>query len=171
MIVIQVALAIVLVCGAAMAGRTLVSVLRVPLGFSPENLLAINPSPNVKDARAFQQFFGNAVQTLAQRSDVLFAGAGASIPLDNFSDSEGTRESPDHPPAAIIHVLPGYFDALGIPVLRGRAPSWQDLGTGAAVLSESAAHALFPDRDPVGATVTTASGRQLTLVGMVADVQ
>jgi predicted permease len=169
MIIVQVTLAIVLVCGAVMAGRALVSVLRVPLGFSPENVVTLNVTPYHRGAEAFRQFFVDAVQTLAARPDVLSVGAGASTPLDNFR-VEATRESQDHPPAGIVPVLPGYVETLQIRLLRGRLPDWQDLGTGTAVVSESAARALFPDRDPIGATVTTAGGRQLTIVGLVGDV-
>jgi putative ABC transport system permease protein len=71
------------------------------------------------------------------------------------------------------HVLPGYFETLGIPLLRGRRLGWDDLRTGsdAAVLADAAARALFANRDPLGQTFSNGRGRQFTVVGVVADVQ
>lgn len=172
MIAMQVALAIVLVCGAVIAGRAFVSVLRVPLGFSPDALIAINASPQGTQPPDWRAAYQRAVETLARRADVLAAGAGGSIPTDGFRAVEAV-ESSGAQPVDVVHVLPGYFEALGISLRRGRLLARSDLygGSDVGILAESAARALFPAADPLGATVRTRQGRQFTVVGVVGDAQ
>jgi putative ABC transport system permease protein len=72
----------------------------------------------------------------------------------------------------VLHVLPGYFEAIGVRLVHGRLLTWDDVrGSDMAVLAESAAHALFPDRDAIGGTFRAREGRQFTVVGIVGDVQ
>lgn len=74
--------------------------------------------------------------------------------------------------ASAIAVSPAFFEVTGIRVQRGRAFTQAD-GNGApltAILSHSAADVLFPNRDPIGLTVTYGfQGPSLTVVGLVAD--
>jgi putative ABC transport system permease protein len=171
MITAQVALAIVLVFGAAIAGRAFISVLRIPLGFSPDHLIVLNArpigaNPNMTD------FYARAVDALSQRADVLAASAGASIPPDGFGASEEVDPSSGARPVDILHVLPGYFETLGIPLVRGRLLTRDDVAGGeVAVVSESAAAALFPDGNVLGGTFRSRAKRQFTVVGIVGDVQ
>jgi predicted permease len=171
MVVVQVALTIVLVFGAMVAARALVIVLRLPLGFAPDNLIVINAQPNPTKVTDVRGFYLHAVEVLASRPDVLSASAGGSVPTDGFSRSEAVDVSSDQRPVDAIYVLPGYFETVGINVVRGRGLTAADVGGGgAAVLSVSAAKALFPTRDAVGSTFKTKQGRQLVVVGIVNDV-
>jgi predicted permease len=74
-------------------------------------------------------------------------------------------------------VLPGFFDAMGIPLLAGRDFSDGDCQTGEPVLilNQTMARDLFGEADPVGRAVAIASGfgpaRQVAVVGVVADVR
>ena len=172
MVVVQVALAIVLVFGALIAGRALVSVLRVPLGFSPENLLVVNAQPNPFTVPDLRGFYIRAVETLGSRGDVLAVGAGGSVPTDGFGRSEAVEISGDQRPVDALYVLPGYLETIGLSVLRGRRLTSEDIARGdVAVLSESAARALFPSRDAIGATFKTRQGRPFAVVGVVNDVK
>jgi putative ABC transport system permease protein len=171
MIAAQVALAIVLVFGAAIASRTFISILRIPLGFSPDNLVVLNASPLGADPD-LDAFFARAVDTLSQRADVIAASAGHSIPLDGFGASEEVETTGSQRPVDIVHVLPGYFETLGIPLVRGRLLTRADVrGGDVAVVSASAARALFPDGDALGATFRSRSNRQFTVIGIVGDVE
>lgn len=175
MITAQVALAIVLVFGAAIAGRAFISVLQIPLGFSPDNLIVINARP-LGTNPDMVDFYARALDALSRRADVVVASAGASIPPDGFGASEEIETS-GQPPADVIHVLPGYFETLGIPLVRGRLLTRDDVGNGdVAVVSESAARALFPDGNVLGATlrsrdIRSRDERQFIVVGIVGDVQ
>jgi predicted permease len=173
MIVIQVGLATVLVFGAVISARALVSVLSLPLGFDPENVVTVAlVAP--KTAGDAQPFFANAIQELRRRPDVVAAGAAGSIPFDNSAYDEGVRlPGSDSMAAGIAHVLPGFFETASIPLLRGRLPTFDDL-TGqpeATVLSASAARVLFADRDPLGQSFDNGRGRLCRVIGIVPDVR
>lgn len=171
MITAQLALAIVLVFGAMIAGRAFISVLQIPLGFSPDDLIAINARPLGRNTN-LRDFYQRAVDALSRRGDVVAASAGFSIPPDGFGASEEVERSGSQRPVDVVHVLPGYFETLRIPLVRGRLLTRDDAGRGdVAVVSESAAGALFPDGDALGATFRSRSKRQFTVVGIVGDVQ
>jgi hypothetical protein len=171
MIAGQVSLAIVLVFGAVIAGRAFVSVLRVPLGFSPDNLIAINVRPDAVKPADMRSFYARAVDTLARRPDVAAAGAGGSVPTDGFRAADVVEAPAGQRPVDVLHVLPGYFEAIGMPMVSGRLLTSSDRDGEAAVVAESAARALFRDGAAVGATFRTRQGRSFTVVGVVADVQ
>jgi hypothetical protein len=73
----------------------------------------------------------------------------------------------------IVHVLPGYFETISIPLLRGRTLNRDDARGGAdvAVITDSAARILFPGRDPIGGSFSNSRGRRFTVVGAVADIR
>jgi putative ABC transport system permease protein len=170
-IALQVCLAIVLVFGAAIAARTFVSVLRVPLGFSPDKLIAINAPPDQTKPVDFRSFYERIVEALAQRGDVVAAGAAGSIAADGFRAPEVVDTT--QTPVDVLYVLPGYLETIDVPLVRGRLLTREDLRGGAdvAVLGASAARALFSDRDAIGATFRGRQGRTFTVVGIVGDVR
>jgi predicted permease len=174
MVAVQVALAVVLVFGAAVSARALISVLRLPLGFDPEHVLTVGifAPGSVTDRQAF---FVNILDGIRQRTDVVSAGAVGALPFSNTTYDESVRrpEDADRVAAGIAHVLPGFFETAGIPLRRGRLITWDDVRghPQAAVLSESAARALFPGRDPLGLTFDNGRGRISQVVGVVADVR
>jgi putative ABC transport system permease protein len=172
MITAQVALAIVLVFGATITGRAFISVLLIPLGFSPDRLIVLNARPLGANPK-MSGFYARAVDTLSRRADVLAASAGASIPPDGFRAPEQVDPSGGgQRPVDVIHVLPGYFETLGIPLIRGRLLTREDIGGGdVAVVSQSAAAALFPAGNVLGETFRTGAKRQFTVVGIVGDVR
>jgi ABC-type antimicrobial peptide transport system permease subunit len=73
----------------------------------------------------------------------------------------------------IVHVLPGYFETISVPLLRGRTLNWDDArGRGdVAVITDSAARILFPNRDPIGGSFSNPRGRRFIVVGVVADAR
>ena len=171
LVVLQVALAVVLVFGAVITGRAFVGLLQIPLGFDTENVATLVVTP--PEGGYAQDFFPRALDTIRQRPDVIAAGAIGSHPFDGAAPDEGVRTASGQPAVGIAHALPGYFEAVRIPVVRGRPLALTDLreNPNAAVLSESAARVLFPDRDPLGATLDNGRGRTFNVVGVVADVR
>jgi hypothetical protein len=147
-------------------------VIRVPLGFSADNLIVINAQPNPFNVPDLRAFYLHAVETLGSRADVLAAGAGGAVPPDGFGRSEAVEITGDQRPVDALYVLPGYLETIGLGMLRGRRLSSEDIdGANAAVLSESAARALFPNQEAIGATFRTREGRQFAVVGVVNDVR
>jgi hypothetical protein len=70
-------------------------------------------------------------------------------------------------------VLPGYFETIGARLERGRFFDARDArqGSDLIVLSASAAATLLPGRDPIGASVQSASGRRFSVIGVVGDIR
>ncbi len=170
----QVALAIVLVFGAVIAVRGFVSVLQIPLGFSPENVATVRIAAPSEDPLERQAFYLRAAEELRSRSDIVAVGAVGSLPFGGSVADEGViaADTGDRLNAGIVHVLPGYFEAAGIDLIRGRLPTSDDVASGAdvAIIAPSTASALFGGTDPLGQTLTSNVGRRLTVVGVVADV-
>ena len=108
MVAVQVAVAIVLVFGALIAGRALVAVLRVPLGFSPDNVLAIQVAPPRGLAGAARRdFYIQVLEAAARRGDVVAAGATGSLPLSSSTPYDGVRlPGTPQPVAGIIQSTP-----------------------------------------------------------------
>jgi putative ABC transport system permease protein len=167
-------MAVLLVFGAVVAARALIDVLRVPLGFSSDNVLRVSAQPAGLRGAARQDFYMRVIDTLSARADVTSAGAITSIPLAGSAADDavaigGVRLKS----VGLYHVLPGYFETLDIPLRRGRFLDARDVRSGAdvAVISEGAAKILFPDRDPLGASISNTRGRTSVVVGVVADVR
>jgi hypothetical protein len=137
------------------------------LGFSPHNVVRVSLGGP-------RQVFVDALDRLRQRPDVLAAGAVGSIPFSGMNSDVGVQVNSVRSAAAGIQVLPGYFEATGIPLIRGRLLAPQDLQMepDAAVVSEAAGRMLFGDRDPVGATFEDSRGtRRFRVVGVVGNVR
>ena len=88
-------------------------------------------------------------------------------------DGAPTGENSPFAVAQYLQVTPGYFAAMGIPLLRGRSLSTEDDSTNPAiVLSDLAAQKLWPDADPLGQRVRLPGESQpRTVVGIVATIR
>jgi predicted permease len=169
----QVAIAVAVVFGAAIAGRAFVTVLRTPLGFSVDRVVEIGVAPAV-GATGGREFYQRVAQELSRRPDVMAAGATGSQPFSRSAANEGARASGSTRfVAGIVFTLPGYFDVMSMPLLRGRSFTWDDVSgdPNAAVISVGAAKAMFADREPVGETFDNGDGRQFHVIGVVGDVR
>jgi hypothetical protein len=169
-VAVQVALSVVLVFGAVIAARAFFSVLNVPLGFSSTNVVAIEAAPRREDIST-RQFYAQAVESLTRRADVVTAGGISFLPLAGERPQDVARATgSEEREAGIVYALPGYWETLEIPLLRGRLLTLTDFGTAsAAVVSESAGQQLFPGRDPLGQTFRDSRDRMFNVVGVVAD--
>jgi predicted permease len=171
LLAVQVAVAIVLVFGAVIATRAFVGILRTPLGFEPERVVRIGISPaRGADLTAFYRQVGEA---LAARPGVLAVGASGAPPLGGSAPWAGIRaQEGGNRVAGVVHVTPGYFDAVGIRLLKGRQLSWEDAVDGtAAVASEAAVRALFGSADPLEQVVQDETKQARRIVGVVSDVR
>jgi predicted permease len=168
MVTVQVALAVVLVFGAGVATRAFVDVLSVPLGYEPERVLQVGiPVPRGVNSADFTR---RVLDAVSRHPDIVAAGAGTGLMTSGEAPWTGVlRPGTTDGAAGMYQTLPGYFEALQIPVVRGRTFTWDD-GPQGAVVSESAARELFGSADPLGQTIT--DGRDTWRVtGVVADVR
>jgi ABC-type antimicrobial peptide transport system permease subunit len=79
------------------------------------------------------------------------------------------RHAGESEAAGIVHALPGFLETAGIEVVAGRTLESADVD--GAVVSESAARALFGGSDPIGAAFEGMDGRTFTVVGIVGDAR
>ena len=181
----QLAMTVVLVTGAALLGKSLTRVLAIDPGFRAERVFTVYlPLPRIEYASSAKQvdFFTRLEERVRALPGVEAAGLTSKLPLD-WGNSTSFRivgqpepEPGRAPSASFRSVTPGYFRALGIPLVRGAvlsAPADARDSTAAreVVISETLARKAFGNEDPVGrqlATSATAPGR--TIVGVVGDV-
>lgn len=183
----QVALALVLLVGAALLGRSTRKLLDVDLGFQPDHLLTFGYSiPRTSswadDASAFHARFLERVGALR---GVASASVGTA-PLAGHWSITRVQDVPGHPPIPQgegpmigIHLVgDDYFRTLGAPLLAGRTLDARD-GVGRVphlVLSETAARRIFPDEDPIGRRIKVGISADdkddyAEVVGVVGDVR
>jgi len=176
---------IVLLVGGSLLARSLVEMLDVDLGFQTTNRLAvalIQPFPQGENATnrlgAFQQAFEERITALP---GVVTVGGIDASPLSARGGNgrfiiEDRGDSGNYWPNYRVS-SPGYFRALGIPLLRGRLFDEND-GAGApgvAVISESVANIIWPGEDPIGHRIDRSNmdgvDQMMTIVGGVGDAR
>lgn len=163
LVVAQVGLSLILLIGAVLLIRSLIALQAVDLGFRPENVLAMHvalPRMKYPETQQSQAFFDPLLQRVRALPDVRVAalvspeidwGAGGAyidVMLDGRPPEPGEQRY-----AKWMAVTPGFFQAMGIEVLRGRTFTDEDVQKGASsgvVIDENLARKYFPDIDPVG---------------------
>ncbi len=182
LVVSEVALAIVLLVGATLFIGSFRTVMHIDPGFEPDHVLtaAIYPrfeptAPNQQPPDSSPQFT-DLVDRLRGVPGVVHASAvaggmpmGGSMSVTTFTIPGRELPRDDHG-ISIRRVTPEYFDALAIPLRRGRAFTAADRAgaTPVVIVNESAAKKYFPGEDAVGKVVGINGDR--TIVGVVGDV-
>jgi putative ABC transport system permease protein len=185
LVVGQVAMTVVLLCGAGVLGKTVVALNTTDTGFDQQNLLTMQVA--VPGARYTPErrtaFFAAAVAALRPLPGVRAAAAANSLPVigtlrgGSWFHRLGTPElpAPERPAAAVRVVTPGYFRTLGIPVLRGREFTEADEASpmqGFAV-NKAFADAFLRDVDPLTVSLTVwmqEKNPYLPVIGVVDNV-
>ena len=179
LVVCQVALALVLLVGAGLLLRSFERLRSVALGVRPSRVLtfAVNlPGGRYPDAEQRARFHRDFQARLSALPGVRAAAAISRLPVTGTYHSWGVRRA-DLPPEshttqAQQRVIEGpYFDAVGIPLLRGRTFSAEDDAKAPrrVVISQELARQMFPSENPVGKPLRVA-GAQAEIIGVVADV-
>jgi putative ABC transport system permease protein len=193
----QIAITLVLLAGAGLLGRSLMKVLAVNPGFRVDRIVAMDVAlPWTADVKAGQaNFFSSLLERLRQIPGVRRVGAASGLPMDGglpdgmfllMTQEEVPRTPEGFGPllrqkervgnADFCVATSGYFQALGIPLVRGRLFDEQDGADAphAAVISESLARSRWPGQDPIGRTIEFGNMdgdmRLLTIVGIVGDI-
>src|SRR5262245_11028174 len=186
LIVVEVALTLVLLVGAILLLRSFYLLQQVNAGFNPDNVLSFRISlPDRKYDRneqklGFYQRLDENLRGLPGVEEVAFA---SQFPLGgrNFQTLFSIDNQPQMkqlPSLELTVVSPGYFRALGIPLLRGRHFNNQDnlehqseetrsfIGANAVIVDEELARRYWPNEDPIGKRISGAP-----IVGIVARVK
>ena len=177
---VEVALALVLLAGGGLLLNSVIQMNRVDPGFAADDVLTMRLTLPWEDydGPAIHAFFQELEERVSALPGVDAIGVGSQFPPVAFSFErvavEGRETLPEGqlPTAMATLASPGYFEALGIPLLRGRAFNALDVGDAptVAVINEAAADLLFPGVDPLGRRVTVVD-EPLEVVGIVADTR
>jgi putative ABC transport system permease protein len=181
---VEIALSVVLLAGSGLMVRSLVRLLDEDPGFRPANVLTFDLSlPGTRYSEDAQQvqFFTTLLERIRALPGVHNAGGINELPLSGGDVTGGFtiagREfAPDETPMAKKRVVTtGYFETLGIPVLRGRVFEERDRAGAreVVVISQTLARRYWPDTDPVGQIMSFSwgPGDEQEIIGVVGDVR
>jgi len=187
LVVAEIALSLVLMVGAGLLIRSFLRLQNVSLGFTPEHLLTLQmrlPKDEAQDSTRVANLFREVIERVQAVHGVQVVGVATALPVmelgirSSLTIEGRTEPSPGQPPRLANNrvVSPGYFRALGIPLIEGRLPSTQDSTQvlPVAVINRAMAKRYWSDENPVGKRFRLqASGTPppwLTVVGVVGDI-
>ena len=184
LVVVEVMLALMLLGGAGLLGRSFMQLSQVDPGFTPENATVLRLSlPNGKYPEPEQQaaFATALLERVRVLPGVQAAGLGQSVPLvSDWSfgftiDGRPPIAPSDVPNTNYYAVTPDYFRAMGIRLIRGRVFNQYDDAKAprVAVINETLARQFFPNEDPIGKRITITNGPEAwrEIVGIVGDIR
>ena len=182
MVVVQIALAIVLLVGAGLMVRSFARLSEVDPGFRQEGVVSVAVKlPGSRYGRAeWRPFFEQLVERVRQIPGIKAAGASSDLPMSDVGlgfEMEFTVVGLDalsptaRPNAKFRLTLPGYFDALGMEMVRGRAFDTLDTSSErVVVVNETLVERYFKGVDPIGRSLSSAMLGEVEIVGVVADI-
>lgn len=180
----QVGTSFVLLVIAGLLSRSLMSLHRTDLGFDARNIMTVEvplPSRNY-NGQARTRFFESLLDNIRAMPGVRAAGAISQLPLRNPSNDISVYDA-SKPPTNPSEggngyqrvVLPGYFEAMGIPLLAGRDVRSSDIpgSNRVVVISQTLGRQLFGDLNPLGRKIVVdgVADQPWEVVGVVGDVK
>jgi predicted permease len=157
------------------------NVLRVDRGFSTASVVAADvvlSGTRYSDASARARFIDALLRAIHDAPEIEVAGISEKLPLegdasvDSMIPDGDARPLGEQPIANHFQVSPGYFQTVGISLVRGRLLTPDDLERPVAVISEQAARTIWPGEDPLGRSFTRSDKRiRREVVGIVGDAR
>ncbi|HEV2853309.1 MAG TPA: ABC transporter permease [Thermoanaerobaculia bacterium] len=185
-IVAEVGVSLVLLTGAGLAVRSFYRLQGVEKGFNPEHAMTFDvmmPPTKYQEAAQMRAFYRSLLDQLGSQLPFEAVGFTTALPLsgqdlENAVFLEGAPADPsgkDTPVAGLRGVSPGYLEALGIPLRRGRSFTAGDReGTlKVALVNEAFVRRYWPNQNPIGKRLSEdgPEGPWRTVVGVVSDVR
>ncbi|MFW6039895.1 MAG: FtsX-like permease family protein [Gemmatimonadota bacterium] len=181
MVVVQTALALVLLVGAGLLVRSFVGLTRVDPGYDTEDIFTFQVAPELDSPAAYASFHRSFVRRLYELPGVESVGFTLLLPLDEEAATiravtERTEATGETPPFVRGTVVGGdYFETMGIELVSGRLfdPGNHTAESGNAVIGRAAAELLWPDEEPLGKRFRldgAPTETWLTVVGVVEDI-
>ena len=188
LVLAEVSISLVLLVGAGLLFRSLMTLIDMPLGFNSARMLTMNVAPTGENYRSPAQLLAywdrviERVQTIPGVEKVALTGSvpmGGGMSVLAFQpDSKPPMPANQQPLTNFVDVGPGYFSTLGIPVLKGREFTRQDAveDPRVIVINEAMARREYPNVDPVGRRFSFGNDDQgnpqwLEIVGVVGNVR
>ena len=176
------ALAFMLLIGAGLMIRSFFALQSVDPGFDPHHVLSmvvsVAGSQEAPEGRR-EIFYRQLVQQVRNIPGVESAGAINHLPLAgdlwgwDFAIEGRPKPRPGESPGAAYRVaMPGYFETMRLPILRGRAiAATDDAGApGVVVINQRAANQYWPGEDPIGKRIVMESGAY-SIIGISANAR
>jgi putative ABC transport system permease protein len=183
LVVLEVALALLLLTGSGLLLKSFARLRTIELGFNPDRLLTMSvrlPFNDYKDPARRVSYFQQTLDNLQQLPGVEATGICFSLPMTGEGATDPVWiEGRPTPPKGEEPVLRGgsvsadYFKAMGISVRQGRAFTAEEVWQGRAVIiiNDAFAQRFFPGEDPIGKRIKVGVGNPpySTIVGVVAN--
>jgi putative ABC transport system permease protein len=183
-VVAEMALALVLLVGAGLMLRSFFQLHQVKTGFDTDRVLTMRvqlPTAKYQQPAQRAEFFKRAQERLAALPGVKSVGAISFLPLTGLASSTSFNlaTQPDLPPSEspgteVRAITPGYFAAMGIPLLKGRSFDERDgADSRVLVINETLARKYFPGENPIGQRLIVNWDPKVAdeIVGVVGDVK
>ncbi len=190
LVVVEVALALVLLVGSALLIRTAVALTRVDPGFDAHNVLTMRMSltgVQYEKAETVEQLVRNGVERLRAVPGIVNASATCCVPLQGgyglpfIIAGRPLEDSPFHGGGGWTTISPGYFEVFKVPMKRGRTFTDRDNSGGppVVIINEAMARQFWPKTDPLndrliigrGVMREFAAEPERQIVGVVADTR
>src|SRR4051812_40099499 len=184
LVVVEVALALMLLIGAGLMTRSFAQLMRVSPGFEPGNLLAVQlylPQSKYKTGIDRTRFYMDAIHRVGAIPGVRIAAGVSTLPMYPVGidyalpftiEGHAAPANGEEPRADIRTATPGYFETMKIALLKGRVIDSRDRAgaPGTIVINETMARRYFAGEDPIGKVVRNPHGKG-EVVGIVGDVK
>jgi predicted permease len=187
LVVTEIALSLMLLAGSGLLLKSFVRLMEVDPGFRPDKVLTLRMSlPDAKYPQPAQirAFYREVADRVSKLPGVEAAGLISALPLSGTGgsgtitvDSRAVSGIDASPEADWRPVSPGYFKAMGIPLLAGRYFDHReaDTSTPVAIVDETMARTYWPNEDAVGKRIKVggagSSRPWMTIVGVVRHVR
>jgi predicted permease len=194
LVVVEVALAVILLSGAGLLVRSVTRMLAVNTGVDPAFTITADmqlPDAAYREWPKVEQFYASLVRAIQQRPGVVAAGTTTFLPLQPgwrlpyVPVGAGPFPAGEAPMAQFHSADAGYFAAVRAPIVRGRAFDAHDdvASTPVVIVNETLARRLWPNEDPIGKRITTTirnigplanrtvPGDEHQVVGVVRDIR
>lgn len=188
LVILEVALALVILTGAGLMIQSMARLLNVAPGFDPHNLLTFGMSLPQENTfygpPGHPQFAGNLQEYVGGISGVISVSAVSQLPIGGGRAGrsfviEGKPDpgTENQPGASYTIICPNYFQTMGIKLVSGREFTEKDAlnAPNVVVINETLAKRYWPDEDPLGRRIKigrfNSDGPWLTVVGVIPDVK
>ena len=171
LVIVEIALAVMLLAGAGLLMRSFARLQSVNPGFRAGESLTFRtalPSAAYRGEAERASFYQRALERVASLPGVTSAGAISALPLGGSSFGFSFTVEGDPPPRPGEEpsmqtrvVTPDFFKAIGVPLLRGRGFTSNDDANAPQVvlLNDAAVERYFANTDPIGRRITLGWGR------------
>jgi putative ABC transport system permease protein len=184
LVVSEIALSLMLAIGATVMLRSLLWLENQSRGFSPDHQLSFRvalSSPELSNSSQRTAYYQRMLERIKALPGARAVAATNNLPVDGYREvgmyfhpAGSAPDSAEPPVAAVDMINPGYFKALGIPIIRGREFDDRDR-EGAplvAIISNSLAREFFAGQNPIGRNLIVGdAGIAREIVGVAGDIR